>query len=122
MTKEEIWKEVPDYNGRYFVSNLGNVKSVYFKTKDKEILLRQYILDKKYLCVSFTKNWKSKHKKVHRLVAEAFIPNLNNKPQVNHIDGNKLNNKVDNLEWCTAKENIEHYIKTIKQNGVINNE
>lgn len=108
----EIWKEIPDYDGRYFVSNLGNVKSIYFKKRYKEILLQQYSLDKKYMCVSLTKNWKSKHKKVHRLVAEAFIPNIENKSQVNHKDGNKTNNNVDNLEWCSCSDNLKHAYKT----------
>jgi hypothetical protein len=58
--------------------------------------------------ISIYKNGKRKSEKVHRLLAQSFIPNPENKPQVNHIDGDKSNNKLSNIEWCTAKENIQH--------------
>lgn len=64
---------------------------------------------KGYLRVYLSKNGKRKHHKVHRLVAQAFIPNPENKPQINHIDGNKQNNSITNLEWVTDAENKEHY-------------
>ncbi|WP_019469755.1 HNH endonuclease [Staphylococcus cohnii] len=67
--------------------------------------------NKKYLAVTAYKDGKQRHYYVHRLLAEAFIPNPENKPQVNHIDGNPRNNKLENLEWVTAKENIEHAYK-----------
>jgi hypothetical protein len=70
--------------------------------------------DGKYRCVSVTENGVQKHYSVHRLVANAFIPNPENKPQVNHIDGDPSNNCVDNLEWVTGKENVLHAYKNIR--------
>lgn len=124
---EEIWKDILDYNGIYQVSNLGNVRSFncYNLKKPHFLSLRK---DKKgYLYVGLTKNGKTKAKKVHRLVAEAFIPKeqikqYNNekinydKLDVNHKDEDKTNNCVDNLEWCTHSYNA-HYGTGIKRMG-----
>ena len=99
--KKEYWKPVVGYEGHYQVSNFGRVKSIKF---GKEIILKQKIKDG-YYYVGLSKNGIVKNYFVHRLVAEAFIPNPNNLPQVNHKDENKLNNSVDNLEWCDAKYN-----------------
>lgn len=92
-------------NGKYQISNTGKVKSLnYNKTKTSRIL-RPIIYDKHYLQVFLWKNGKYIHKSIHRLVAEAFIPNPENKPQVNHKDENPRNNNVNNLMWATYKEN-----------------
>ena len=108
---EEIWKDIKDYEGHYQVSNLGRVKSIKF---GKEIILKQHINIKGgYYYVCLLKNGKHKNYYVHRLVAEAFIPNSYNLPQVNHRDENKLNNNVDNLEWCTNEYN--HNYGTINE-------
>ena len=99
---EEIWKDIEGYEGLYQVSNLGRVKSFPRKGTHttKERILKLTKSNKNYVIVILKNNYIQKAKSVHRLVAEAFIPNPNNLPQVNHKDENKLNNKVDNLEWC----------------------
>lgn len=109
---QEIWKDVIGYEGLYKVSNLGNVISINYNGTKKSKHLSKNLNHKGYEVVHLTKTPKSKHVFVHRLVAMSFIPNPNNLPQVNHIDGNKKNNKVDNLEWCTNKYNYEHAVKT----------
>ena len=98
---KEIWKDIKGYEGLYQVSNFGRVKS---STK----ILANRLSKRGYYIVTLYKNAKGVTKTVHRLVAQAFIPNPDNLPQVNHKDENKLNNRVDNLEWCTAKYNINY--------------
>ena len=113
---KEIWKDIVGYEGLYQVSNLGNVKSlerIVIKKDNKKYLQKEKILrlglsDKKYYTVSLFKNGKGKTYRIHRLVAEAFIPNPNNYPCVNHKDENKQNNCIDNLEWCTNKYNLNY--------------
>ena len=95
----EIWKEIKDYEGLYWISNLGRVKS---KRKTLQSI------DGKYLKVGLSKNGIQKTKHIHRLVAETFIPNPYNKLQVNHKDENKKNNNANNLEWVTQKENANY--------------
>ena len=104
----EIWKDVEGYEGDYQISNFGRVKS--FKSK-LPYLINKFV-NGGYYKLSLHKNGVAKRNVcVHRLVATAFIENPNDKPFVNHIDGNKLNNRADNLEWCTPKENHEHASK-----------
>ena len=99
---QEVWKDIKNYEGCYQVSNLGRVRN-------KIKILSPQISNCGYLRIML----KNKHYSIHRLVAEAFIPNLENKPQVNHIDGNKTNNYVTNLEWVTASENQKHNYKKL---------
>lgn len=99
----EIWKDIENYEGLYQVSNLGRVKSSYTNR-----ILKGGKDRGGYLLVSLCKNNIKSTKTIHRLVAQAFIPNSENKSQVNHIDENQTNNMVSNLEWMTAKENTNH--------------
>lgn len=114
---QEIWKDIPDYEGLYMVSNLGRVKSLP-KHYHNEIILKNKNTKDGYFETALRKNNKTKWIRTHRLVAIAFIPNLENKEQVNHKDGNKRNNNVNNLEWCTLQENKEHAIRTGLQDFV----
>lgn len=100
---EEIWKDVPGYEGLYEISNTGSVKSLY-----KNKFLKQRISTNGYWVVDLTKDHRASVKRVHRLVALTFIPAVAGKPFVNHIDGNRLNNNISNLEWCTQSENVSH--------------
>lgn len=115
----EEWRPVKGFEGFYEVSNLGRIKSLC-GWNGRRYVKREKILNptkqegsKKYYryIVTLTKEKKRKYAKVHRLVAEAFLPNPDKKPQVNHKDGNPLNNNVENLEWCTLQENIHHSVE-----------
>lgn len=107
---EEIWKDIKDYEGLYQVSNLGRVKSLGNK-KRKEKILKPCKVKSGYLRVQLSKRKMFYVRKmffVHRLVAESFISNPYNLPQVNHLDLNKENNNISNLEWVSPKKNIEY--------------
>lgn len=102
---EEVWKDIVGYEGKYQVSNLGRVKSLNYKQTNSERILKENTDKKGYKRAHLFKNGKGVHISIHRLVAEAFIPNPNNYPQVNHKDENKANNNMENLEWCTNEYN-----------------
>ena len=108
MNTQEIWKPVAECNGEYYVSSWGRVKSY---KNGKEIILKPGIHKNGYLLISLSKNKTAKTYHIHRLVAQAFIINENNKLTVNHKDGDKKNNNVYNLEWMTHHENVQHAIK-----------
>ena len=116
MEINEIFKDVKGYEGYYEVSNLGRVRSTSYKGIK---ILKPSITKSGYLNVIFCINQKREHKLVHRLVAETFIPNPKNKPQVNHINGIKTDNRVENLEWCTASENGLHAYKNGLSKNVV---
>lgn len=122
---EEIWKDIKGYDGLYQVSSFGRIKRI-----EKEIIVitphkgtytkiwKGKILkpiNGIYLCVDLCKNNQTKRYSIHRLVAKMFIPNIKNKPQVNHIDGNKHNNNISNLEWVSSSENAIHAYKVLKR-------
>lgn len=117
----EIWRDIIGYEGIYQISNLGNVKRIgtYSNQTGKEWIsnriLKPAIKSNGYMFVGLSKNGKVSSKHIHRLVAEAFVSNPDNKPTVNHKDGNKSNNTVDNLEWVTYLENNIHSIKVLKR-------
>lgn len=100
---EESWKDVKGYEGLYQVSNFGRVKKV-----TNGMILKSNMNSNGYIRLNLSKNNVASNKKIHRLVAEAFIPNPENKPQANHIDEDKTNNHASNLEWMTAQENNNH--------------
>lgn len=111
----EIWKDISDYEGVYQVSNMGRIKSLRrldsIGKSRKERLLISIPNAEGYIRTELNKNGKRHTFSTHRLVAKAFLANPANKPQINHIDGNKSNNKVHNLEWCTGSENVSHALK-----------
>lgn len=111
---EEIWKDIDEFEGLYQVSNLGNVKSLNYNHTGKERNLKARNNGWGYLFVKLYKNGNRKLFTIHRLVAKAFIPNPENKREVNHKDENKTNNRVDNLEWMTSKENINYGTRTVR--------
>ena len=98
----EICKDVKGYEGYYEISTLGRVRSTSYKGKR---ILKPALTKNGYLNVIFCVNQKKEHKLIHRLVAEAFIPNINNYSTVNHKDEDKLNNYVENLEWLSVEDN-----------------
>lgn len=105
MNDNEIWKSINDFEELYQVSNKGRIRNASKK------ILKTALNHNGYVTVYLSKHSKKYVKRVHRLVAEAFIANPDNKVQVNHIDGNKQNNNILNLEWCDASENIRHAYK-----------
>ena len=105
----EIWKTIPYGNGDYEVSTCGRVKS--FKHHEVKIM-KPSLHNCGYLCVELFENGKAKKCKIHRLVAEAFIPNPENKPMVDHIFNNKFDNYFENLRWVTASENNYYAYET----------
>ena len=115
----EVWKDIKGYEGYYQISNLGRVKSLFrivpHKLKGKktipEKILKQCISSPGYYATVLTKNSKGKSTRIHRLIAFHFIANPENKPEINHKKTIKTDNRIENLEWVTRKENIAHAIR-----------
>ena len=119
---KEIWRDIPGFEGLYQASNLGEIKSLEKEVWNAhqmiarpEKILKPFSDKKGYLRVKLYKSGRNYTKKIHRLIAQTFLSNPDNKPEVNHEDGNKSNNKVNNLSWATTEENIRHAYK----NGLI---
>lgn len=122
---KEVWKDIAGYEGAYQISNFGRVKSLerevnirlfnvgLTKRKVPELIRKQIIYKNGYVGVQLHKQQKVKLHLIHRLVAQAFLPNPENKPEVNHKNGDKLDNRVENLEWVTASENEQHSRKVL---------
>ena len=116
MDSKECWKPVVGYEKYYEVSNLGRVRSKNCERKIAGGILRvfygkeltQFVAPDDYYVVRLTLDGKRKEKKVHRLVAEAFIPNPLNRPVINHKNENKRDNRVENLEWCSVRYNLRY--------------
>lgn len=116
--EQEIWKDIKEYEGIYQVSNIGRVRSLdrinIYKNGTKRFEKGKIkVLSKNklgYVQIILNKENKRCSRRVHRLVAQAFIPNPNRYEEINHIDGNKLNNNATNLEWCNRKQNVRHAI------------
>jgi len=113
MEEIEIWKTIDGYEN-YQVGDLGNVKSLNYNNTGREGVLKPAKNHKGYFRVGIMLDNKLGTRSIHRLVALAFIPNPENKPQVNHINCIKTDNRVENLEWCTSKENTIHAIENNK--------
>jgi len=119
--EKEMWKDVISYEGLYEVSSFGRVKSIRRRSlKDgrqvHERILKPGAGNRNYKVVCLSKNGISRTITIHRLVATSFIPDKEIETQVNHKDGNKFNNYLENLEWCTRKENMIHAKKVLKRN------
>lgn len=121
---QEEFRPIVGYEGLYEVSNMGRVKSCTRKVwagRGYRIIQEHFIspIDDThgYLCVSLWKDNKQRHPKLHKIVAEAFIPNPNNLRDVNHLDENKYNNRVDNLEWSSHKDNINYGSRNERSNN-----
>lgn len=118
-----MWKPIPSYEGRYSANEKGEIRSEdmpfdfiagnkRIKYTKKGKILKQTENSHGYLCVSIHKDGKQRVVQSHILIAKTFLPNPENKPQINHKDGNKKNNAIENLEWVTARENLLHAFKT----------
>lgn len=112
----EEWKPISGFEGLYEISSYGRVKS--FKVYPSGKILKPSPDSNGYLRLSLSKDGKKSDATVHRLVAEAFLPRIDGKTCVNHIDGDKANNQLDNLEWCTYRENAQHALMTGLYNGI----
>ena len=115
---QEVWKDIPGYEGLYQASTLGQIRSLdrpvwhgtFMYTRKGTI--RKPSITKDYNSLNLSKDGHKTFFMVHRLVAMTFLPNPNNLPEVNHKDGDKLNNRLNNLEWCTVADNVNHAINT----------
>ena len=104
----EEWRDIKGYKGLYQISNIGNVKSLNYNHTGKEGIMKPQDNGDGYLFVQLCKDGKVKNCRINRLVAQAFIPNPDSLPEVNHKDENPKNNNVENLEWCSRQYNVDY--------------
>lgn len=122
----EVWKPVKGFEQYFMVSCYGRIKSVPRITRNYERIIKPFIGPRGYYEIHIFLNRQRIHKKVHRIVLESFVPNIDNKPSIDHIDTNKLNNCLTNLKWVTNKENsnnkatLERVIAALKRAHKIN--
>lgn len=109
---DEIWKTIEEYPD-YMISSMGRVKAINWHRGNKEKEIKPYTTYKGYLRLRLCKNGKAKQFQIHRLVAQAFIPNPENKPYIDHINTDRTDNRVENLRWVTNKENCNNPISKI---------
>ena len=105
---KEEWRGIKGFEGKYMVSNLGRVKSLNYNNTGKEGIMEPQDNGTGYLFVQLSKDGKVKNCRINRLVAQAFLENPQNLPEVNHKDKNPKNNRVENLEWCSRQYNVEY--------------
>lgn len=109
----EIWKDIIWYEWLYQVSNIWNIKSLWNSFNRKEKILKHQQTKKWYIRILLSNKLNIKQYLIHRLVAQAFIPNLENKSEINHINWIKSDNRIENLEWCNRNENILHSYRVL---------
>lgn len=109
---DEIWKDIKGYENKYQISNKGRVRNLTYKRQKVPKVLKPFSTYRGYYRVSLFRNNRRKDVFIHRLVALTFIPNPNNYPVINHKNGNKSDNRIENLEWCTQSENVKHAYNT----------
>ena len=109
---KEIWRDIKGYEGKYMVSNTGKVKSLNYNRTGKEGIMESHVNVYGYLRVKLCKDGRKKWYMINRLVAQAFLPNPDNLPEVNHKDEDKTNNCVDNLEYCSSSYNKNYGTRT----------
>ena len=112
MNQKEIWKQVKGYEGIYEVSTLGKIKN-----SKRNIIKKPYKDKYGYFLIQLWSNNKSLTTGLHRIIAQAFIPNPQNKPQINHKNGIRDDNRIENLEWCTVSENHKHSFRELGRKG-----
>lgn len=114
--KKEVWKKLKFVHKKYYVSNFGRVKNIKYYKNGEPTIMKTILNNCGYEKVRFRIDGKNKEYSIHRLVAIAFIPNPENKPEVNHKNGVKTDNRVDNLEWNTRSENRLHCVDVLGKN------